>query len=140
MRERERGCREGWGCDNMAKNEEEKWRTIEVAHERRPSLEMRRNPSIDGESEVRSMNQKHQDEAINETKAAVLSNFANDARIEKIARWSCRRNWNRPELRWAIPGVLDRIWRSRFDIWKGYGERILAICILLGFKYILFSK
>jgi hypothetical protein len=49
---------------------------------RRPSLEPRRNLSIDGEPKVRSMNRKYQDEALDETNAVVLSNFANDAQIE----------------------------------------------------------
>jgi hypothetical protein len=31
-----------------------------------------------------------------------------------IARRSCRRSWNRPELRRAIPGARDWIWRKRF--------------------------
>jgi hypothetical protein len=67
----------------------EKRRTMEIAHwRRRLSPEPRRNPSIDSEWEVRSMNRKHQDEALNETNAAVLSDFANDARLKVIARRS----------------------------------------------------
>jgi hypothetical protein len=56
---------------------------MEFAHwRRRISLEPRRNPLIDGELEAGSTNQKHQDEALDETNTAVLSDFANDARIE----------------------------------------------------------
>jgi hypothetical protein len=56
---------------------------MEFAHRRgRSSSEPRRKLSIDDESEVRSTNLKHQDEAFDETNAAVLSDFANDARIE----------------------------------------------------------
>jgi hypothetical protein len=56
---------------------------MEIAHRRRkPSPESRRNLSIDGEPEIGSTNRKHQDGALNKTKTAVLSDFANDARIE----------------------------------------------------------
>jgi hypothetical protein len=58
-------------------------RPMEIAHRRRkPSPEPRRNPSIDGEPEVGSTNRKHQDRALDKTNATVLSDFANDARIE----------------------------------------------------------
>ena len=49
---------------------------------RRPSLEPRRNLSIDGELEVGLMNRKFRDEALDETNAVVLLDFANDIRIE----------------------------------------------------------
>jgi hypothetical protein len=53
-----------------------------VAHwGRRPSLELRRKLSIDGDSEVRSTNSTHCDEALDEMNAAVSSDFADDARI-----------------------------------------------------------
>jgi hypothetical protein len=56
--------------------------TIEVSHRRRrPSLEPRRKLPIDGDSEVRSMNRTHCDEALDETNAAVSLDSANDARI-----------------------------------------------------------
>jgi hypothetical protein len=48
----------------------------------RSSPESRRKSSIDGESEVRSTNRKHQDEALDEANTTVLLDFANDARIE----------------------------------------------------------
>jgi hypothetical protein len=48
---------------------------------RRPSLEPRRKPSIDGDSEVRSINQMHCDEALDETNAAVPSDSADDVWI-----------------------------------------------------------
>jgi hypothetical protein len=46
------------------------------------SPEPRRKPSFDFKSDVRSTNRKHQDEALDETNAAVLLDFPNDARIE----------------------------------------------------------
>jgi hypothetical protein len=49
--------------------------------EKEPSLEPRRKPLIDGDSEVRLTNRTHQDEALDETNAAVLSDSADDARI-----------------------------------------------------------
>jgi hypothetical protein len=55
-------------------------------------------------------------------------------RLKVIARQSCRRSWNRPKLRRAIPGVLDLDWRRGFEIQKGLDERIPAIYILLGMK------
>jgi hypothetical protein len=56
---------------------------MEIAHQRRkPSPELRRNPSIDGEPKVQSINRKHQDEALDETNTVALSDFANDARFE----------------------------------------------------------
>jgi hypothetical protein len=65
--------------------------------------------------------------------------------LELIARRNCRWSWNRPELRWAIPGHVDRIWGNDFEIWKGFDERVTSIYniyiyiyILLGFKDILF--
>jgi hypothetical protein len=56
--------------------------TIEVSHRRRrPSLEPRRKLPIDGDSEVRSMNRTHCDEALDETNATVSLDSADDARI-----------------------------------------------------------
>jgi hypothetical protein len=56
---------------------------MEKAHRRgRSSPDPRRKSLIDDELEVRSMNRKHQDEALDEMDAAVLSDFANDPRIE----------------------------------------------------------
>jgi hypothetical protein len=51
---------------------------------------------------------------------------------------NARRSWNSPELRRAIPGIMDLNWRSGFEIRKGLGERVPAIYILLGFEDILF--
>jgi hypothetical protein len=79
------------------------------AHRRGKASPEPRNLLIDGEPEVGSMNRKHQDEALDETNAAVLSHFTNDARIEIIARRSCQQSWNRPKLWRAIPGIVDRI-------------------------------
>jgi hypothetical protein len=58
--------------------------------------------------------------------------------LEVIARRSCRRSWNRPELRRAIPGVSGLDWGWGFEIRKGLDERIPAIYILLGLEFILF--
>jgi hypothetical protein len=64
-------------------NEEREEEKIEFAQRRRrPSPEPRRNPLIDNEPYVRLMNQKHWDEALDETNTTVLSGFANDTRIE----------------------------------------------------------
>jgi hypothetical protein len=48
---------------------------------RRRWPEPRRKSSIDRDLEVRSTNRTHCDEALDETNAAVLSDFADDARI-----------------------------------------------------------
>jgi hypothetical protein len=116
-------------------NEERGEETMEFAHRRRrASLEPRRNPSIDGESEVGSMKQKHEDKALDEMNPTLLSDFTNDAQIESNCSLSCRRIWNRPELRRAISGIGERTWGNDFDIWKGLGERVLAIYRFLGFE------
>ena len=52
-----------------------------------------------------------------------------------IARRSCRRSWNRPELRRAIPGARDWIWRKRFVFWNGLDEMKPDIYISLGFGW-----
>jgi hypothetical protein len=63
-------------------NEETLGTTIEVSHRgRRPSLEPRRNPSISGDSGVRSTNRTRPDEALDDTNAAVPSDSAENARI-----------------------------------------------------------
>jgi hypothetical protein len=78
---RKRG-REG-GCTHGEENNETSMNNNGKAHRgRRTSSGPRRNPLIDGESEVGSTNRKHRDEALDETNATVLSDFANDARIE----------------------------------------------------------
>jgi hypothetical protein len=64
-------------------NEEQEEEKIEFPHRRRrPLPEPRRNSSIDGELEVRSMNRKHRDEALDETSIVVLSDFSNNPRIK----------------------------------------------------------
>jgi hypothetical protein len=50
-----------------------------------------------------------------------------------IARRSCRRSWNRPELRRAIPGAMYWIWRKRFVFWNGLDEMKPDMYIYLGF-------
>jgi hypothetical protein len=55
---------------------------MEVSHRGRRHLpEPRRKPSIDRDSEVRSINRTHCDEALDETNAAVPSDSADDAKI-----------------------------------------------------------
>jgi hypothetical protein len=72
----ERGCTHG-------KNAETTWTTMGEAHKRRrSSLEPRRKLLIGGEPTVGSTNRKHRDEALDEMNATVLSDFANDTRIE----------------------------------------------------------
>jgi hypothetical protein len=56
---------------------------MELAHgRRRSSPESRRKSLIDDESKVGSTNRKHRDEALDETNATVLLDFASDAWIE----------------------------------------------------------
>jgi hypothetical protein len=72
--------------ENERENEEHEetlGTTIEVSHRiRRLSPEPERKSSIDGDSEVRSTNRMHCDEALDETNAVVPSDSADDARIE----------------------------------------------------------
>jgi hypothetical protein len=77
---------------------------MEVAHQgRRPSLELRRKPSIDGDLEVRSTNRTHCDEALDETNERYPRILLTMHRLGVIAR----RSWNRSELRRAIPGARN---------------------------------
>jgi hypothetical protein len=50
-----------------------------------------------------------------------------------IAHRSCRRSWNRSELRRAIPRARDQIWRNRFAFWNGLDEMKPDMYIYLGF-------
>jgi hypothetical protein len=50
-----------------------------------------------------------------------------------IACRSCRRSWNRCELRRAIPGASDWIWGKRFVFWNGLDEMKPDMYIYLGF-------
>jgi hypothetical protein len=88
----------------------------------RSSPEPRRKTPIDGELQVGSTNREHRDKALDEANAAVSLDFTKDARIESNCSWEFLSGWNRPELWRAIPGVVDRIWGNRFDIWKGLGD------------------
>jgi hypothetical protein len=45
-----------------------------------------------------------------------------------------RRSWNRSELRRAILGARDRIWRNRFVFWNGLDEIKPNMYIYLGFR------
>jgi hypothetical protein len=71
------------GAVHIGKNGERTWTTMGEAHRRRRSSpEPRRKSSISGEPTVGSKNQNHCDEALDETNAAIVSDFANNARIE----------------------------------------------------------
>jgi hypothetical protein len=50
-----------------------------------------------------------------------------------IARRSCCRSWNLSELRRAIPGARDRIWRNSFVFWNGLNEMKPEMYLYLGF-------
>jgi hypothetical protein len=85
---------------------------VEAHRRRRSSPEPRRNPSIDDGPEVGSTNQKHRDEALDETHAAVPSDSANDAWIES----NCS-----PELESSRSSVSDS---------GGFGSRLR-----MGFRF-----
>jgi hypothetical protein len=85
-------------------------------------------------------NQKQHDEALDKTNATISSNFANNARIESNCSSNSRRNWNHPELRRGTTDATELDSPNGYDIWNELSERILAIYILLGFKYILFFE
>ncbi|PWZ56826.1 hypothetical protein Zm00014a_001225 [Zea mays] len=107
---------------------------MEVSHRgRRPSPEPRRNPSIAGDSGIQSTNRTRCDAALDETNAAVPSDSADDARIGSNCSPGCRRSWNRPELRRAIPGARDWIWGKRLVFWNGLDEMKPDMYIYLGF-------
>jgi hypothetical protein len=61
--------------------------------------------SFAGKSEVGLMNQKHQDEALNEKNASVLSDFTNDTQIES----NCSSELEPHELQQPILGIVDQI-------------------------------
>jgi hypothetical protein len=72
------------GCDVYRRwkrrtNNENHW---ETHFTRRCSLETRRKPSVDVEPKIWSTNRRQPDKVHDETNAAVLSEFANEARIE----------------------------------------------------------
>ena len=85
------GGRRGRDCDYMVtKNEKKKPWCLLVGVEKK---------TVDcSKSEVRSTNQKHQDEALDETNAAAPLEYASDTRLKLIAPRSCCCSWNRPEL------------------------------------------
>jgi hypothetical protein len=94
---RREGNRRGWGAAagdgeervreslhgrENKEHEETLGTTMEVSpQERRPSLELRRNPSIAEDSGVRSTNRTCPDESLDKTNTAVPSDSTNDARI-----------------------------------------------------------
>jgi hypothetical protein len=74
---RERGATQGG-----EKKKRIRFKSMEEAYRgRRPSPEPRENLSIAGDSGIQSTNRMRCDEALDETKAAVPSDSANDARI-----------------------------------------------------------
>jgi hypothetical protein len=77
------GGKRGEGAAHGEENEETSMNNNgKTQRRRRPSPKQRRNLSIDGELEVGLMNRKFRDEALDETNAVVLLDFANDIRIE----------------------------------------------------------
>jgi hypothetical protein len=108
---------------------------MEVSHRgRRPSPEPRTNPSIardSGGSDRRTecaptkplMRRTQRYPQIPQTMH----------RFGVIARRSCRRSWNRSELRRAIPGSRDRIWRNHFVLLNGLDAEKSYMYIYLGF-------
>jgi hypothetical protein len=138
--EGERGATVGEGEERVREtlhrreNEETLNTTMEVSHRgRRPSPEPRRNPSIGGDSGIQSTNRTRCDEVLDETNAAVSSDSADDARIESNYLPELSPGWNRPELRRAILGARDWIWRKRFVFWNGLDEMKSDMYIYLGF-------
>jgi hypothetical protein len=92
------------------RNEETLGTTVEVSHRgRRLSLEPRRNPSIAGDSGIQSTNRTRCDEVLDETTQRYPRIRQTIHGLGVIARRSCRRSWNRPELQQAIPGARDWI-------------------------------
>jgi hypothetical protein len=117
------------GATHIGKKDETSMDKNGKAHRRRgPSLEPRRNPSIDGKPKVRSTNRKHWDEALDEINEVVLSDSPMTYGLKVITHRNCRRSWNCPKLRRAILGILDQNWGG-FDICKGLNNRVIAIYI-----------
>jgi hypothetical protein len=67
----------------MGKNGETPWTTMEGSSPEKRTLTGTKENSIDWcETEVGSTNRKHRHEALDETNATLLSDFANDTQIE----------------------------------------------------------
>jgi hypothetical protein len=121
--------------DGKRRNEEILGATMEVSHRgRRPSPKLRGNPSIAGDSGIQSTNRTRCDEALDETNAAVPSDSADDARIGSNCSLELSPELEPPELRRAIPGARDWIWRKRFVFWNGLDEMKPDMYIYLGFR------
>jgi hypothetical protein len=74
-----RGC---GGSATLAVKTKENEKNYGGCHRgRRPSLKSRRNPSIDEDLEVRSMNRMRRDEALDETNTVVSFDSTDDAQI-----------------------------------------------------------
>jgi hypothetical protein len=76
----------------------------ENSPEKKALAEVEEKSSIAGKPEVGLMNQKHQDEALNEKNTAVLSDFTNDAQIES----NCS-ELEPHELQRPISEIVDQI-------------------------------
>jgi hypothetical protein len=123
------------GLRREERRNEELWlKSMEEAHRgrrpRRSRGEIRRLPEIRGSNRLTE-------------RAATKSSTRRTQRypwirqtmhgLGVIARRSCRRSWNRPELRRAIPGARDWIWGKHFVLWNGLDEMKPDMCIYLGF-------
>jgi hypothetical protein len=102
------------------------------AHRRRwCSLEPRRKTLIGDEPSARSMNRRHQDEALDETNAAVPSNSANDAQIESNYSPELSPELEPSRNSSSNSGSYGSKLGKGFEIWKGLDERVPAIYIYI---------
>jgi hypothetical protein len=106
--------------------------TMEFAHwRRRSSPEPRRNPSIDDEPEVISMNGKHRDEALDEENIVVLLDFANDTQIESNCSQELSLELEPPQTSASNSGNCWSNLGNGLEIWKGLSERVPAIYVAM---------
>jgi hypothetical protein len=117
---RGRGRRERRVAHMGEKNEETPWTTMEGSSPKKTEF---------AGAEKKIIDWRHTDSWIDESKALGRSS----RRDEHSGTLGFH-----PELRRAIPGIVDRNWRKDFKIWKGFDERVPTIYILLGFEDILF--
>jgi hypothetical protein len=111
---------------------------------RRPLPESRRKPSIDGDSEVRSMNRMRCDEALDETNVAISSDSVDDAHIGSNCspeleplRTSASNyeSWELNMRKWFR--ALERAWREEAGRIYILGVRMrLKILVKFGFYHL----